>query len=376
MRKGEEMVALARIPHRRLVLILAGLAALVAAGLALHLPRSLEAARLLWQLARDDAPALAPVAASWTGGAGDLYRPPQGARAGLLLVPGAAETGKDDPRLVTFARALAAHGFLVLVPDLPGPKVLRVGSADIGGIAAAALHLLSLPHGAGPVGIAAVSYGVGPALLAALEPELGARIGFLVSLGGYYDTTSVITFFTTGYWRAAPGEPWRLGQPNRYGKWVFVLANASRLDSAPDRERLDHLARQKLADLGADVSGLESSLGPEGRAVMALLDNRDPGRVPALIATLPERIQAEIAALDLERRDLTALHAQVLLIHGRDDAIVPYGESVALAQALGARAHLYLLDHLAHASLAPGDLADGWRLWRAAGRLLALRDGG
>ncbi|HUI18882.1 MAG TPA: alpha/beta hydrolase [Alphaproteobacteria bacterium] len=367
---------MARIPLCRLVLILAGLAALIAAGLVLHLPRSLEAAQLLWQLARGDAPMLAPIAASWAGGAGDLYRPPQGARAGLLLVPGAAETGKDDPRLVTFARTLAAHGFLVLVPDLPGPKALQVGSADIAGIAAAVLHLLDLPHGAGPVGIAAVSYGVGPALLAALEPELGARIGFLVSLGGYYDTTSVVTFFTTGYWRPAPGEPWRRGQPNRYGKWVFVLANASRLDSAPDRERLDQLARRKLADLDADVSGLERGLGPEGRAVMALLDNRDPAQVPALIATLPERIQAEIAALDLRGADLTALHAQVLLIHGRDDAIVPYSESVALAQALGARAHLYLLDHLAHAALEPGDLADGWRLWRAAGRLLALRDGG
>jgi pimeloyl-ACP methyl ester carboxylesterase len=109
---------------------------------------------------------------------------------------------------------------------------------------------------------------------------------------------------------------------------------------------------------------------------MALLDNRDPARVPALIATLPQRIQAEIAALDLAGRDLAPLHAQVLLIHGRDDAIVPYSESVALAHALGAHAQLYLLDHLAHATLEPGDLADGWRLWRAARRLLALRDGG
>jgi pimeloyl-ACP methyl ester carboxylesterase len=368
------------IALRRAALILAALAALAAAGLALHLPRAIEAGVLLFELARDEVPLLAPASVRWqSGGAGetgDLYRPPQGARAALLLVPGAAETGKDDPRLVSFARGIAAHGFLVLVPDLPGPKALRVGHEDIGEIADAAACLLSLPHGAGPLGIAAISYGVGPAILAALEPRVSERIGFLVSLGGYYDATSVLTFFTTGYWRKEAGAPWQPGRPNAYGKWVFVLANASRLDSYPDRERLEAIARQKLANLDADVSGLEESLGPQGRVVMALLDNRDPLRVPALIATLPQRIQAEIEALDLADKDLSGLHAQVLLIHGRDDAIVPYSESIALAKALGPRAHLYLLDRLAHASLTPGDLADAWRLWRAAVRLLSLRDGG
>ena len=338
-------------------------------------PHEREAGLLLWHLSRGEVPALARESARWERGEGDLYRPPEGARAALLLVPGAAETGKDDPRLVLFARALAAYGFLTLVPDLAGPRSLHVGSDDIGDIARAALFLASLPHGAGPVGMAAVSYGVGPAVLAALEPALSARIGFIVALGGYDDLTSVITFFTTGYWRPGPDEPWRLGRPNRYGKWVFVLANAARLDSAPDRERLERIARTKLADLDADTRALEEALGPEGRAVMALLDNREPERVPALIATLPPRIASEIAALDLSDKDLAPLRAQVLLIHGRDDAIVPYSESVALARALGPRARLYLLDQLAHAALSPGDFLDGWRLWQATARLLALRDG-
>ena len=228
----------------------------------------------------------------------------------------------------------------------------------------------------GPLGIAAISYGVGPALLAALDPRIGASVGFLVAVGGYYDTTSVITFFTTGYWHERASDPWQLGRPNAYGKWVFVLANAARLDDAADRERLAGIARRKLGNLGAEIADLETSLGPEGRAVMALLDNRDPARVGNFIATLPPRIRSEIQALDLASADLSALRARVLLIHGRDDAIVPWSESTALAAALDGRAHLYLLDHLAHATLAPEALADLWRLWRLSDALLALRDGG
>ncbi len=293
-----------------------------------------------------------------------------------MLVPGAARTGKDDPRLVRFAGVLAAHGFLVLVPDLPGPRALRVGSEDIVEIADAAAHLGALLPAAKPLGIAAISYGVGPAVLAALDRRLAARLRFVLAIGGYYDATAVITFFTTGYERAAPGAPWRRGTPNAYGKWVFVLANAARLDDAADRERLAAIARAKLESPDADTRAREAGLGPEGRAVMALLDNRDPARVPALIATLPPRLSAEIAALDLAGKDLGALRAELLLIHGRDDAIVPYGQSVALAAALGPRrARLYLLDSMAHASFSAGSLADAWRLWRAADTLLAIRDG-
>jgi pimeloyl-ACP methyl ester carboxylesterase len=354
------------------------------AWLALSPPRAVEAARLLFELATGGAPAITPAPVAWRTAErayrGDLYGAPDAARAALLLVPGAAEAGKDDPRLVTFARALAAADFLVLVPDLPGPKALQVSSEDIVEIADAAVYLAGLPHGRGPLGLAAISYGVGPAVLAALDDPrlnqgLAGRVAFILAIGGYDDLTAVITFFTTGYWRAAPDQPWRLGKPNAYGKWVFVLANAARLDDGNDRARLAAIARRKLADLDADIRPLEAALGPEGRAVMALLDNRDPTRVPALIASLPPRITAEIVALDLAGKDLTPLHAEVLLIHGRDDAIVPYSESVTLARALGPRAHLYLLDSLAHASMTPARARDAWLLWQAALRLLAIRDG-
>jgi alpha-beta hydrolase superfamily lysophospholipase len=373
----------------RLIWLGGGLAAAIAVAAVLLVeqapPREIEAAALLAEIATRDVHAFPPRAVSWSEAGhayrGDLYGMAPTARAAILLVPGAAETGKDDPRLVNIARALAQHRFLVLVPDLEGPRSLRVSSGDIQGVADSAVYLASLEPPGTPFGIAAISYGVGPALIATLDKRLVDRITFFVGLGGYYSTTDTLTFFTTGYWRADPDAPWQLGTPNAYGKWVFVLANAGRLDDFVDRRRLERIARAKLANLDADIGPLESSLGPEGRAVMALLDNRSLARVPDLIATLPPAIGQEIRALDLARRDFSRLNAEAILIHGKDDAIVPYGESVALAQALAGsigagRVHLYLLDYLRHASLAPEALPDAVRLWRAATELLVLRDGG
>ena len=60
-------------------------------------------------------------------------------------------------------------------------------------------------------------------------------------------------------------------------------------------------------------------------------------------------------------------------MHGRDDPIIPYSESVALAAA-APRADLYLVDGLAHVTLELRDLDDVLTLWRAIHRLLELRD--
>ena len=306
---------------------------------------------------------------------GDLYRAAAPAMS-LVLVPGAAESGKDDPRLIAVARAFARKGFTVLVPDIANLRRLHVAASDAGQIAAAVGHLAALGGSEkASVAILAVSYAVGPAVIAALAPPALDQVKAIVAVGGYHDLTAVITFFTTGRFRLEPGVPWQERRPNSYGKWVFLLSNSARLDDRRDRVLLRALARRKLHDPNAGDADLVGRLGAEGRAVWRLLENRDPDAVPGLIAQLPPGIKGEIAALDLKGRDLAPLKAEVILLHGQDDPIIPATESQALARALpDGLAHLYLLDGLDHVELRPAGLADRLQLWRAAYRLLELRD--
>ncbi len=311
---------------------------------------------------------------------GDLYRPGEGARAALVLVPGIARAGKDDPRLVALANTLARARFTVLVPDIENLRALRVGPADAVAIADA-IHYLA---GEAPqddrgepatVGLIAISYAAGPALLAALRPDTRHRVRFVFIIGGYYDSEAVLTFFTTGYYRDGPNEPWRHRTANAYGKWVFVKSNAGRIRDPGDGAVLERMAERKMANLEADITDLVATLGAEGRTVYALLANSDPDRVPALIAALPEGVRADIAALDLKRQDLAKLQARLILVHGRDDAIIPYSESKALAAALPeGQAALYVVDNLAHVDLGAAGLIDMLILWRAAYRLLTARE--
>lgn len=307
---------------------------------------------------------------------GDLFAL-NGSRAGLVLVPGASEAGKDDPRLRAFARSLARAGFVVLVPEIETLRRLLVRPEDAAEIADAVEYLSRrlATHGATRIGIAAISYSTGPAVLAALDARIRHKVSFVIAVGGYYDMDSVVTYFTTGKFRAAPGQPWRYQKPNVYGKWVFVRSNLPRVGNGTDRALLGAISERKLTNPRADTSALEDRLGREGRGIMALLTNTDPAAVPELIKGLPPAIRRDIAGLDLDRRDLTGLAANLILVHGRDDTIIPFTESVALAAAVGPdRATLFLVDGLAHVDLRPTGLSDALTLWRAVYRLLEERD--
>jgi pimeloyl-ACP methyl ester carboxylesterase len=306
--------------------------------------------------------------------AADLYVPQDGAKAALVLVPGVTPEGKDDQRLIAFAETMSRAKFLVLVPDIATLRDLRVGPGDVTAIADAVEHL-SRQAAVSEVGLVAISYSAGPALIAVLEERSRHRVSFLITIGGYYDIEAAAAFFTTGHFRETPAQPWQRIEPNPRGKWVFLKSNLDQIEDPRDRSLLREIAERKLRDLKADIGHLATQLGQQGQAVYALVVNRDPGRVSGLIAALPEGIRSDMARLSPKAYGLDTLAARLFLIHGRDDQIIPYTESLALrAAAPEHQADLYIVRSLAHVDLSPMGWIDVLKFWRAIYRVLESRD--
>lgn len=318
---------------------------------------------------------------------GDLYLPADAEpAAGIVLVPGAVPQGKDEPRLVAFAMTLARARFAVLAPQLSGVHELRVRPSDAREVADAFAWLASRPDLApgGRAGIGAFSYAVGPAMLAALEPDIRERVRFIVAVGGYHDLYRAIRFFTTGHFE----ENGKGGyvKPDDYGRLVFAYGAKAYLRAPRDHELIDAIAERKRRDRAADVADLVAGLSREAKAVYELAVNTDPARFPALLAGLPPAMLADLDALSLHNKDLGQLRARLLLIHGRNDNLIPYPESLALAQAAPeCKARVWLINRvLGHVDLSLGDvltwqfinqeLPDIWRMSRALEALLSERD--
>ena len=359
-----------------------GLAAIVALLLVFGQPVIwVQSALVMWDLAAGGEPTLwqevtdqpREYPTRWESCDGDLYLPAGKVRAAMVLVAGAAVLGRDEPRLQALARTFARAGFAVLVPELPEVRRLALSRAD-GGRVASALRQLGKWQPDVPLGVAAVSYAIGPAVIAVLEDDLTQQVAFLVSIGGYHDMTAAIRFITTGAFRPMGDSREFRREPNNYGRWAFLQANAGRLENADDARLLQEIARRRFRDSSADIGPLSMALGPEGRAVLAVVDNRDPDAVPALLAALPENVRREIDGLNLAFYDLAKLRGHLILVHGRGDPMVPYSESQSLAAAAsGARVSLFLMDDIGHVEFNAVSAANAWTMWRAIVALLGER---
>lgn len=296
--------------------------------------------------------------------AADLYRPPV-PRAALLLVHGLSRAGRRHPELVRLARLLARHGLLVLVPQFEGLAAFRLSGREVIEVGAA-LRLLGARSSS--VGVAGFSFGAGPALLAAADaPELALTASF----GGYADLRDVIVYLTTGMHEF--GGRRFAQQPEEYNRWKLLALLGGFVQDEGDRGVLDDIAARKLADPGGDVSALEADLGPEGRAVIALVLNRREERVGALLAALPSGARAAMERLS-PHAAVGRLPGRLLIAHGAGDASIPFTQSLRLAEASHGRAAAVILETFEHTGPQP--------LWRSIGsrlrdgvRLLRLADG-
>ncbi len=296
-------------------------------------------------------------------------------------MPGAVPDGPDDPRLQAFAGTLARARFLVLIPDSPSMRQLLLSPEDANTVADAVLYLDKRRAQArfGRIGISAVSYAVGPSVIAALRSDVRDKVDFVFAIGGYYSMVDALRYLTTGYFRA-PGDgretPWREGKPDFVMIWRFILYNAILIQPPRDQVALMALAQVKMRNLDANPNPFLENIGDEAASVYALASNGNPDRVERLIAGLPAKLRDGMRGLDLATRDLSVLKARLILVHGRDDRIIPPGESIRLAGAAPpGRVRLYLLDALVHAQLGPLAVPDLIRMWRATSALLDERDG-
>jgi pimeloyl-ACP methyl ester carboxylesterase len=310
----------------------------------------------------------------------DLYHASQAARAGIVLVPGVAARGRRDARVIAMANTLARLDFSVLVPDMPGVRSYRMRSSDTREAADSFAWLASRPALAPPghTGIAGFSYGAGPVLLAALQPDIRERVNFVLTVGGYYSMENVVTYLTTGHYpvdkaagAAAPATS-RLS-PHPYAMAAFIRSNLDLLERPVDRGFFRRYAEQIASDYSDEDERAPARLAPDAQAFYDLLTSHRPAQVPLLLDRLSVRMRTELEDLSPATRDLSRLRADVILLHGRSDNLIPYTESIALAGALPAsQARLFLIDGLAHVNLRP-KAHDVPQLLRAMEALLAVR---
>lgn len=277
---------------------------------------------------------------------------PRGARPrpAWVVLHGVTVTGRQHRSLTRFARAMAAAGNVVIVPEVPCWTALKVEpDAAARAILAGAAYLAGRPEAeAGPVGVVGFSVGATQALIAAARPDVAPLVRGVVGFGGYFDLRSALHTMCTGEfeWR---GRVQRL-DPDPYGRWIVA---GRHLGSAPRYAGMTGLT-DALLTLAAEAgergvmaydacfdalkAQLRAGLGREERAVWDVLAHPTTLRPDPVAARALAREIADAALHDQPRLDprpaLAALRVRVVLAHGRHDRLIPFTETLRLREAL------------------------------------------
>lgn len=278
---------------------------------------------------------------------------PRGQRSGLpgwVVLHGITRPGRAHPGLLRFARALSHSGAAVLIPEVPEWRELRLSpDRALPTIRAAILALDARSETApGRVGVVGFSFGAPQALVAAGDPAVRGHLAAAVAFGGYCDLPRTLDFLFTG--RVEGYGVQEYIRPDPYGRWVvganYLTAVPGMEDTADVAGALHTLAaaagerRIESWDPEYDPfkASLRATLSPAHRELFDLFAppshrEPDPDAVRELVESLA-RVAAERDPLLDPRPHLGRVEVAVHLVHGRQDHLIPFTETLRLRDAL------------------------------------------
>jgi hypothetical protein len=280
-----------------------------------------------------------------------LYLPPGREPApGWVVLHGLTVPGRQHGAMTRFVRSLAASGAVVLVPDVPSWRALRLDAeAARATVRAGVTRLESMPEvRAGGVGAVGFSFGATQVLMAAAEPAMYGHLNGVVAFGGYCDLARMLRCLFAGEheWE---GVRYTL-DPDPYGRWIVVGNYLTSIPGCEEMHAVAHAALELALEAGrrgewawgphydAMKVELTRAFTDEERAVWEIIAP-PAGVVPdrATARALAERFTA--AALEQApgldpRPHLGALRARVVLSHGRQDRLVPFTETLRMMSML------------------------------------------
>ena len=298
-------------------------------------------------------------------GQADIYRVPDGKpRAGVLLFLGANATGRDDKDVVNLGYALSRAGFVTMFhwSETMGLRH-NIDPDEIENLVWAFQYLTSQEFvDRDRAGMGGFCVGASFALVAAADPRINDQVRFVNAFGPYFDGSDLLLQFgSRSRFYDGEREPWEPDQLTRR-----VLANEL-IDPVDDARAKEILQLRFLADQDVSMDGL-AELDPQAEKVRQLLEGASLERTEEIYRELPDEFRDKMIEISPSSH-VGQLNAELLIMHDRNDRLIPAAESRRLADAMEKRGNLRYTEVQTFDHVRPGSGAGLWALVKEGGKL-------
>ena len=222
---------------------------------------------------------------------------------GLVVLHGVHHLGIEEPRLVSFAAAMASCGVRVLTPQLPGIADYHVDRSSVRVIGESARWFAG--QMGGPVGVLGLSFSGGLALVAASDPVHRPDFKFVFAVGSQDAMDHVAKYYLTGREIRPDGTIERL-TPHEYGALVLEYEHLEDFVPKQDEAAIRPVLRQHLY---------------EDKSAERLAEANSEVHVEEMEGLSPHGM-------------LSTMTTPVFLLHGEADNIIPAAETLWMASEL------------------------------------------
>lgn len=302
-----------------------------------------------------------------------MFSPPGGSPKDLpavVLVHGVQYLGIEEPRLQRFAKSLVSAGLVVLTPQVDELADYHVSPRSIDTVGAAVRALRARSGGAAHVGLLGTSFGGGIALLTAADPRFADEVAFVVSIGAHDDLARVSGFFASDEIETVTGETKKL-HAHGYGAMVLVYTHVEDFFPQEDVPAARDALRSWLREDRDAARESTKALTPPSKTKMDVLFGSDIRALrPELLAMIQRRVPDMKLVSPHDR--LGGLKANVYLLHGAGDTVVPATETMWLAKDVPPSSLRAVLvsPAIEHVELKEPSMADQWALIHFMGRVI------
>ncbi len=296
----------------------------------------------------------------------DVYRPDDDRQhAAVVLFLGANAAGRDDEDVVNLGQALAGAGYAVMFHWSPTMALkANIEPAETGNLVWAYQYLAEREYvDPDRVGLGGFCVGASFALVAAADPRIQDHVYFVNAFGPYYDAeTLLLQAASRSVEYDGERTPWDVDRLT-----MRVLANEL-IETLEDPDDIDALTRRYMNNQALTPEEV-AALSPAATNVARLLDGTTPGEAQALYTALPEQFRSDLKGISPSAY-VDDINARLLILHDRNDRLVPAAESRRLLNATEGRGDVRYTEVLAFEHVRPSGggiwdlLAEAWRLFR------------